>query len=185
MRPTTGTNARAETDSALPGLFRSAPCPVHLHRRYCSWILRLKSPASHRCLREARATRHPRSSDRARKLACQSQRKGPSQPGCALGRRQPLRFGNASKDDRSAGRIAVGETLCRLTSKCLCSAALPEATAYLFPLQVGVACPLGTEGVVHCVRQFQDRHSPGSSESKLRERIQHYLQKVVSRRWRS
>jgi len=53
------------------------------------------------------------------------------------------------KKDGDVRPRAVGETWRRLVSKCLCKAAQDEASRYLFPLQIGVAFPLGTEGGVH------------------------------------
>ena len=50
------------------------------------------------------------------------------------------------KGDADVRPIAVGETLRRLSSKCLCEAVKPEARACLFPLQVSVSTPLGGRG---------------------------------------
>ena len=49
--------------------------------------------------------------------------------------------------------IAVGETLRRLTGKCLCSLVKDKASSFFEPLQLGVACPHGTEKVVHGLRK--------------------------------
>ena len=67
------------------------------------------------------------------------------------------------KPDGDVRPIAVGETLRRLTSKCLCAVTKDEAAAYLRPLQVGVACSLGAEAVIRTIDQYSRRHadSPG------------------------
>ena len=53
------------------------------------------------------------------------------------------------KKDGSARPIAVGETLRRLTAKCLCAEYQDRASCLLFPLQIGVAQLLGTEVCVY------------------------------------
>ena len=55
--------------------------------------------------------------------------------------------------------IAVGETLRRLTAKCLCNDVRVPARDFLCPLQVGVATRHGTEAVVHTARQWVQRHA--------------------------
>ncbi|KAL5475102.1 hypothetical protein EMCRGX_G027157 [Ephydatia muelleri] len=55
--------------------------------------------------------------------------------------------------------IAVGETLKgRLTGKCLCSLVKDKASSFFEPLQLGVACPHGTEKVVHGLRKCIEEH---------------------------
>ena len=54
--------------------------------------------------------------------------------------------------------IAVGETLRRLTGKCLCSLVKDKASSFFEPLQLGVACPHGTEKVVHGLRKCIEEH---------------------------
>ena len=49
------------------------------------------------------------------------------------------------KKDGSCRPIAVGEVLRRLAAKTLCAAYQEQARNYLWPLQIGVAQPLGTE----------------------------------------
>ena len=51
--------------------------------------------------------------------------------------------------------IAVGETWRRFAGKCLCSALREPATQHLWPLQVGVAVPLGAE----TARQWMQRNT--------------------------
>eukprot|EP00731_Ephydatia_muelleri_P021237 Em0013g964a len=48
--------------------------------------------------------------------------------------------------------IAVGKVLRRLTGKCLCTLTKHKATEFFQPLQFGVACPSGTEKVIHGLR---------------------------------
>lgn len=62
--------------------------------------------------------------------------------------------------------IAVGETLRRLTAKCLCADVRRPAQEWLCPLQVGVATRHGTEAVVHAARQWVQRHA-GQSDFVL------------------
>ena len=56
------------------------------------------------------------------------------------------------KDDNDLRPVAVGESLRRLTSKCLCATVKDFVRDLLTPLQVGVSCPLGAESAVHVVR---------------------------------
>ena len=48
--------------------------------------------------------------------------------------------------------IAVGEVLRRLTGKCLCALVKLKASDFFEPLQFGVACPLGSETIIHGIR---------------------------------
>eukprot|EP00973_Karenia_brevis_P024705 3406940-Karenia_brevis.AAC.1 len=57
------------------------------------------------------------------------------------------------KKDSSVRPIAVGETWRRLTAKCLCFEYREQASSLLFPLQIGVAQPLGTEVGLRVARQ--------------------------------
>ena len=57
--------------------------------------------------------------------------------------------------------IAVGETLRRLTGKCLCSLVKDKASSFFEPLQFGVACPHGSEKVVHGLRKCIEEHWGG------------------------
>ena len=54
--------------------------------------------------------------------------------------------------------IAVGEVLRRLTGKCLCAVLKQRVIDFLEPIQFGVACPMGSEKVIHgiraCVEKF-------------------------------
>ena len=45
--------------------------------------------------------------------------------------------------------IAVGETLSRLTGKCICAALKDRISSFLQPSQFGVACKAGAEKIVH------------------------------------
>ena len=51
--------------------------------------------------------------------------------------------------------IAVGESLRRLTAKCLCVAMKTKAAD---PFQYGVACPFGAEKIAHSVRSCVEKH---------------------------
>ena len=55
--------------------------------------------------------------------------------------------------------IAIGEVLRRLTGKCLMELVRADARSALFPAQVGVAVPAGSEAAVHCVRAWHERHA--------------------------
>ncbi|KAL5457665.1 hypothetical protein EMCRGX_G034949 [Ephydatia muelleri] len=54
--------------------------------------------------------------------------------------------------------IAVGETLRRLTGKCLCSLVKDKVSSFFEPHQFGVACSHGTEKVVHGLRKCIEEH---------------------------
>ena len=69
------------------------------------------------------------------------------------------------KKDGTARPIAVGETLRRLAAKVLCSAYREQASKYLWPLQIGVAQPLGTEVGLQVARQWCQRQ--GSAPNKV------------------
>ena len=71
------------------------------------------------------------------------------------------------KDDNDLRPIAVGESLRRLTSKCLCATVKDFVKDLLTPLQVGVSCPLGAESAVHVVRQYVERHRQSHSKAAL------------------
>jgi len=62
------------------------------------------------------------------------------------------------KKDGSARPIAVGEVIRRLAAKTLCAAYQEQARGYLWPLQIGVAQPLGTEVGLQVARQWCQRH---------------------------
>ena len=49
--------------------------------------------------------------------------------------------------------IAVGETLCRLTGKCICTILRDRFSSFFQPSQFGVACKAGAEKVVHSLRK--------------------------------
>ena len=73
------------------------------------------------------------------------------------------------KKDNSIRPVAVGEVLRRLTAKCLCMAYKEQASAFFFPLQIGVGHALGTEVGLATVRQWFERHndSPSSIVAKI------------------
>ena len=53
----------------------------------------------------------------------------------------------------------MGEVLRRLTGKCsLCTLTKHKATEFFQPLQFGVACPSGTEEVIHGLRTCIEEH---------------------------
>ena len=62
---------------------------------------------------------------------------------------------NSSPDIRP---IAVGETLRRLTGKCLCALVKEKASDFFQPLQLGVACASGTEKIVLGLRRCVEDH---------------------------
>eukprot|EP00731_Ephydatia_muelleri_P035300 Em0113g2a len=51
--------------------------------------------------------------------------------------------------------IAVGEVLRRLAGKCACALTKEKATDFFAHFQFGVACPGGTEKIIHRLRQTQ------------------------------
>ena len=53
---------------------------------------------------------------------------------------------NKSRDIRP---IAVGETLRQLAGKCLCAVVKSKASDFFWPHQVGVACPMKAEKMIH------------------------------------
>ena len=69
------------------------------------------------------------------------------------------------KPDGGVRPIAVGEVVRRLVAKCFCSVYEEEATAYLWPLQIGVAAPMGAEVGSQTVRQWCERNR--DKEGKL------------------
>ena len=62
------------------------------------------------------------------------------------------------KKDGSIRPVAVGEVLRRLVAKVLCAAYQDEARNYLWPLQIGVAQPLGCEVGLHTAQQWFHRN---------------------------
>eukprot|EP00731_Ephydatia_muelleri_P002958 Em0001g2958a len=54
--------------------------------------------------------------------------------------------------------IAVGETIRRLTGKCMCALVKDKATEFFQPLQLGVACHAGAEKVAHALRGCIEEH---------------------------
>ena len=72
------------------------------------------------------------------------------------------------KGDDDVRPIAVGECLRRLVGKCLCQAFKEEAKSALWPLQLGVAVPLGCEAVVHTVRQWAHRNAGHATKVVLK-----------------
>ena len=65
--------------------------------------------------------------------------------------------------------LLVGETYRRLAAKTLCSAYREVARDYLWPLQIGVAQPLGMEVGLQVARQWcvRRRNDPGKVFVKL------------------
>ena len=54
--------------------------------------------------------------------------------------------------------IALGEAIRRLAGKCLCVITKEKAHDFLAPLQLGVACPVGAEKIIHGLRGCVDEH---------------------------
>ena len=54
--------------------------------------------------------------------------------------------------------IAVGETLRRLTVKCLCAVVKAKAAEFFQPHQFGVSCSMGAKKIAHGLRACVDRH---------------------------
>ena len=54
--------------------------------------------------------------------------------------------------------FAVGESIRRLTGKCLCVALKEKAASFFKPSQFSVACPNGAEKVIHGLRACIDKH---------------------------
>ena len=54
--------------------------------------------------------------------------------------------------------ITVGETLRRLTGKCLCAVIKDKAPELFHPLQFGVACTAGSEKIIHGLRKCIEDH---------------------------
>ena len=67
------------------------------------------------------------------------------------------------KKDGGLRPVAVGETWRRLVGKLLAKAGTEKVREHLEPLQVGVGTQLGTEAVVHVVRQWLGRHNADTS----------------------
>ena len=62
----------------------------------------------------------------------------------------------SKKRDGGLRPIAVGEVLCRLSSKCISKAVRSEAFEVLTPLQVGVGVQAGCKSIVHTVSPVQE-----------------------------
>ena len=54
--------------------------------------------------------------------------------------------------------IAVGESLRRLTGKCICALIKDKASDLFQPLQLGVACSSGSEKIIHGLRKSIEDH---------------------------
>jgi len=70
--------------------------------------------------------------------------------------------------DNTSRPIAVGEVLRRLAAKTLCSCFQEQAREYLWPLQIGVAQPLGTEVGLHVARQWVARNEHSNNKVFLK-----------------
>lgn len=64
--------------------------------------------------------------------------------------------------------IAIGETLRRLTAKCLMAEVRQQARDHLWPAQVGVAVPSGAEVAVHTTRAWVERHAQQANQVLLK-----------------
>ena len=73
------------------------------------------------------------------------------------------------KKDGGARPIAVGEVYRRLAAKTLCTAFREAARDYLWPLQIGVAQPMGSEVGLQVARQwcYRNRQDPNKVFVKL------------------
>ena len=80
----------------------------------------------------------------------------PSVPRCI----QLMLQDQLGSEDVSSGihPIAIGEVIRRLVAKCFCNAYERDATAYLWPRQIGVAAPLGAEVGSQTVQQWCERN---------------------------
>ena len=54
--------------------------------------------------------------------------------------------------------IAVGEVIRRLASKCACNVVKEKASDFFSPFQFGVACPRGSEKIIHNLREVLEQH---------------------------
>ena len=54
--------------------------------------------------------------------------------------------------------IAVGEVIRRLASKCACNVVKEKASDFFGPFQFGVACPRGSEKIIHNLREVLEQH---------------------------
>ena len=77
------------------------------------------------------------------------------------------------KKDGTSRPIAVGEVLRRLAAKVLCASYQEQARSYLWPLQIGVAQPLGTEVGLQVARQWcwRNRNKADQVFLKLESRL--------------
>ena len=64
--------------------------------------------------------------------------------------------------------IAVGEVLRRLTGKCLCAVIKYRVINFCEPIQFCVACPMGSEKVIHGIRACVNKHWNGVDFSVLK-----------------
>ena len=69
------------------------------------------------------------------------------------------------KNNNDIRPVAVGEVWRRLVAKCLCNSYKEEARSFFFPLQIGVAQPLGTEVGLETARQWCERNKNNTLEN--------------------
>ena len=74
----------------------------------------------------------------------------------------------SEKKDGGVRPIAVGEILRRLVAKILCKEVQEAARQHLWPLQVGVASPLGAECAIHIASQWRERNAAAPDEVFLK-----------------
>ena len=72
-----------------------------------------------------------------------------------------------TKEDGGLRPIANGEVLRRLTAKYLCELSKEDVHRHLWPLQIGVASPLGSEIDVHVTRHMVEKECRIIWESTL------------------
>ena len=78
--------------------------------------------------------------------------------------------------------IPVGEVLRRLTGKCLCSVTKIKASQFFHPHQYGVACPGGSEKIVHRLRSCIEKYW-GNGDFVILKIDMHNAFNSVSRQW--
>ena len=72
------------------------------------------------------------------------------------------------KNDDGVRPIAGGEVWRRVVAKCLCKDSQQAASSLLFPLQIGVAQPLGTEVAAHTARDWFHRNASANDKVFLK-----------------
>ena len=76
-----------------------------------------------------------------------------------------------NKVDGGVRPIVIGNTLCRLVSKCACASVREEMGSLLSPLQLGFGVPRGTKAAVHAVRNYLSSTEARNLLDKLDSRM--------------